>query len=285
MKEQVEFSQRLMDLLEEGLAIDVTNKEAMKIFRFHQGFGHFKNNNYQMAIEKFTEALKFDEKNLEMFMLRALCYMEVSFLDDAMIDLMESEALNNNECSLVNAEIRRLRQAICKNYVAKTNYDFLGVARTATDNEIALSFNSLAVLHQLNLGKSATEADKRNLIFKFRRVENAFAILSNKKYRKRYDKLLKRQEAEIECPSLRTCCVNIGKCYQCCYGATGNCIGESFKGIGSCLSKTSSGIVSCCCSEVGLQIMILWLSCCVIIVALITALILALLYWLFHLIF
>lgn len=279
-----------MNSIEEGLKIDVSNREVMKVFRFKQAIGNFMNKDYQKAIKNITEALKFDETNLDMFMLRALCYIAVSFLDDAMIDLLEADKLNDNECSKTSSEIMILRKKIGKIYVAKTNYDFLEVPRNATDTEIDLSFKSLSLLHQLNLSKAATEAEKRKLIFKFKRVENAFAIFSDKKFKKQYDKLLKKQEAEIECPSLRTCCINFSNCYQCFCGATGTCMGDSCKGFGSCMADSCKGIGSCIESSFkGLGRCIAWTCskevvtniCCFVGFSIIVAIVLFILYVVF----
>lgn len=271
-----------MNLIEEGLQLDETNREIMKVLRFKQGFGNFLNERYQTAIENFTEALNFDETNVEMFMLRALSYIAVFYLDDAMIDLLEAEKLSGNECRKTTSGIRFLRKGICKVYVSKTNYDFLDISRNATEAEIALSFKSLSLLHQVKLSKVQTDAEKRKQIFKYRRIENAYAILSNKNFKKQYDRHLKRQEIEIECPTLRACCTTIGNCYQCCCVVTGSCIGESFMGIGNCLYQSCNGITSCCCSETCLRIMCDTLKCCNIIVAIF---ILLIFFGIFYLIF
>ena len=257
------FKGHVMSLIEEGLQIDVNNREIMKILRFKQGVGNLMNELNQEAIVNFTEALMFDETNFEIFMFRAICYVNIFFFDDAIIDLLEVEKLNDNECSQITSEIKSLRKKIGQLYVPKTNYDFLEIPRTANETEIALAFRSLSLLNQLNLSNAKTEAEKRKIIFKFKRVENAFVILSDKKFKKQYDKLLKKQEAEIECPSLRTCCINFGNCYQFFCNSTGscvtssctgvgNCIGGSFEGIGSCFKKTFEGIGSCFCSDEGL---------------------------------
>lgn len=286
---EVEFTEDVRVLIEEGLKIDVTNREAMKVLRFKQGLGSFLNKNHQRAIEVFTEALKFDENNLAMFMLRALSYIAVCFFDDAMIDLLEVETLNEGSCSKTSKEIEHLRSNIGKVYVAKTNYDFLEISRNANENEIMLSYKTLTLLHQVNMSKAETEAEKRKLIFKFKRVENAFAILSRQEYKEQYDNLLKKQEEAIECPTLTTCCINIGIGYQCLCGATGNCIGTSFRGIGSCIGDSFKGIgsclktmftsfESCCCSQNGLKFIFKTLNLCNIIIAVIVFFVLYLIF-------
>lgn len=216
-----------------------------KTLLFHHGVAKFKNDLFRSAMKSFTEALKLDATNIELFMFRAKSYIELHFFDDAMIDLLEVEKLNDNGNTKIAMEIEALRRKIGKVYIAKTNYEILEVPRIAADREIAQSFKSLSLLHQVNLSKASTSAEKRKIVFKFKCVENAFAILSNSANKKKYDKFLKKQEATIECPTLTTCCVNIGNGYQCCCGGIGSCMHNSCTGFGSCLKNSCTGFGNC----------------------------------------
>lgn len=273
-----EFTTSVIRLIEDGLEIDPTNREITKTLRFQHGLASFKNDRFRTAIQDLTEALKLDETNIEMFMLRAKSYIEVHFFDDAMIDLLEADNLNTGKCQKVEKEIEVLRRNIGKVYIAQTYYDFLEVSRNATHLEIALSFKSLSLLNQVNLRKASTSAEQRNIIFKFKRIEKAFAIMSDVAIKKKYDKILKNQEASIECPTLTTCCVNIGNGYQCCCGGIGSCMNGTCSGVGNCMRGFGSCISESCCSESGLKLMCKSLNCCNILIAFV---ILAVLKWIF----
>lgn len=263
-------------LIAEGLAIDPTNREVTKILRFHQGLGHFKNERFQSAIDEFTQTLKHDQANVNLFMLRAKSYKELALHDDAIIDLKEADKLNELvPCRKVANEIEDLRKAIGSVYVSKTNYELLEVSRNATDIDMTVSFNSLTILYKVNLSKASTDAEKRKLEFFYRRVENAYAILSDKKIRAKYDKMLEKQEASIECPK---CCKDIGQSYVVCCTGCGGCVNglctgfsNCFKGIGVCISGS-------CCSEDGLNIICKSLNCANIIIAFIILFVLYLIF-------
>lgn len=238
----------------------------MKTLRLHQGFANYKNERFQAAIRDFTEALKIDQRDVKLFMLRAKCYKELAMHDDAIIDLMEADKLNKLAmCCKISSEIDDMRRQIGAAYISKTNYELLEVARSATDSDMVLSYNSLSLLYKVNLSKASTEAEKRNLEFKYKRVEHAFRILSDKRLKNKYDKQLNKHESSVECPTLRTCCNRIGNCYQCCCSGTGNCVGGSCTGVGNCLGAVCTGFGAClngcgdciansCCSEEGLRI-------------------------------
>jgi tetratricopeptide (TPR) repeat protein len=164
------------------------------MLRWYKGLTSFKNFNFISAIELFTDALKFDENNYKLFFFRAKCYVSMKLYYDAIIDLLEVEKLNNSE--KIAVEIKEMRREIGKNLVSQTNYGFLEIPRTATNHEIARSFASLKLLHKVNLGKASTEAEKRKIVFKFKRVEKAFAVLSDKKFKMQYDKQLADEEAQ-----------------------------------------------------------------------------------------
>lgn len=247
-------------MIADGLKVDPTNREVTKVLRIHQGIANYKNQRFQLAIADLTQALKLDNANLQLFLLRAKCYKTLVMHDDVIIDLMEAETLNKTSCKKISSEIREMRKSVGAVYIPKTNYNFLEVPHTATDNEIIRSYNSLSLLHRVNLNKAATEAEKRKLDFKYKRVENAFRILNDKRLKMNYDKLLEQQESSIECLTVRVCLENIARSYQCCCTGVGSCVGQACTGLGHCMSVT-------CCSETGLRIICKYLNCGNIIIA------------------
>jgi hypothetical protein len=282
------FTQTVSSAIDSGLKIDPNNREVTKVLRFYRGFANYKNNRFKEAIDDFTQALILDQTSLGLFMLRAKCFIQRALYDDAIIDLLEAEKLN--DCTQMASEIKDMRRKIGSLYIPKTNYEFLEVSRTATDNEIVLSFNSLTLLHKVNLSKAKTDAEKRMLEFKYKRVANAFAIVTDKKLKKKYDKILAKQEASIECPTVRICCASIGSCFTGCCSSTGSCFADLFGGVGNCCDSTFGGIGKCfsgfgeclgstVCSQEGCQIFCNSMRCGNIIVALI---IFGILFWIFH---
>lgn len=207
------FTTFVKKTISSGLKIDSTNKEIMKRLRYHKAVASFATDEFAIAIEDFTEALKFDEKNLLLFLFRAKAYVSLALYDDAIIDLLEVERLN--KCEKVSAAVEDMRRTVGQFYVSKSNYEFLEVPRTAIELEISLSFTSLKLLHKVNISKASTDAEKRKIEFKFKRVENAFAILSDKKFKKQYDKHLADEEAKLESAMRRR------ECYNNCFGCLG----------------------------------------------------------------
>ena len=61
-------------------------------------------------------------------------------------------------------------------------YDVLGISRNASDGDITKAFRSLARKYHPDKNPDDAEAEK-----KFKEVQEAFAILSNKDERRKYD--------------------------------------------------------------------------------------------------
>ena len=61
-------------------------------------------------------------------------------------------------------------------------YDVLGISRNASDGDITKAFRSLARKYHPDKNPDDEEAEK-----KFKEVQEAFAILSNKEERRKYD--------------------------------------------------------------------------------------------------
>lgn len=262
-----------MEAILSGLKIDPENREVAKTLRYFQGLGNFKNERFRSATENFTEALKLDENNINLFMLRAKSYANLTLHDEVIIDLMEAETLNKkDENRKISNEIKRMRKVVGSSYIPKTNYELLEVPRTAGDSEIILAYNSQSILYKVNLSKASTEAEKRKLTFFYRRIEISFQILSNKKTREKYDKILAAQESSIECPTVEAYCKSCGKCCTVCGSAFGNCLNGFFTGIGNCFTGLGKCISGSCCSSDGLAIICRSLNLCNILIAFIVLL-------------
>lgn len=231
------------------------------------------NKRFRKVVEAFNELLKLDQSNVDLFLIRAKSFKELALPDDAIVDLKEAEMLNNlSPCRKVKNEIEDLRKAIGVAYVPKTDYELLGVQRNATDSDLTVAFNSLTILYKVNLNKSSTEAEKRKLEFFYKRVERAFAVLRDKKLRSKYDKILEKQEASIECPSMN--CGDCGKCIQ--ISCTG--VGDCCTGFGNCFSGFGNCMVNTMCSETRLTIICGYLNCINIIIAFVVLFILHLIF-------
>lgn len=240
-------------MIAEGLVVDPTNQEVMRKLRAIQGYHRYVNSQHHDAIKAISEALLLDDRNVTLFMLRAKCYIALAFFDDAMIDLLEAERLNEVR-NAVWLEIEALRRKIGQVYLPQTNYDFLEVSRAASESEIQLSFKNLTLLHSVNIAKATTAAEKRKLEFKYKRVENAFVILTTPALRERYLAQLAKQEATIDCPSVDRCCQGVSNCYHGCCGGIGSCCGNCCAGVGRCFGASCDGVGGCCrgcCSGLG----------------------------------
>src|SRR6516225_5991070 len=66
----------------------------------------------------------------------------------------------------------------------KDYYAILGVARTATDQEIKKAFRSLARTYHPDVAKDKTTAEE-----KFKEINEAYEVLGNPENRKKYDEL------------------------------------------------------------------------------------------------
>ena len=197
------------------MKIDPRNKEVMKKLFFYKGKMSFELEMDRAALEAFTEALKLDEENVEIFMYRAKCFFKLSIFDDVVIDLLEVDRLDKHNVHYQQKQ--ELRKLVGKFYIPKTNYDFLEIQKLATVQQISQSFASLKLLNKINMAKAVTVADKRKLEFKFRRIENAHKILSDQKLKQKYDKQLMRDEASLESAEQRRecwgdCNVHLGSC-------------------------------------------------------------------------
>lgn len=187
----------VLRLINEGLKIDPANREIRKVLLFRRGEVNFDTKRYPAAIKDLTDAMKFDTKNADAFMLRAKSFVLVSQFEDAIIDLMEVERMGKT--GRFYAEIECLRKRIGKAFVPKNNYKLLEVSRNATREEIVCSFKSLSMLYQVDLEKTETDAEKRKVKFLFKRIEYAYAILSDRTLKQKYDRYLKEQDKSFKC--------------------------------------------------------------------------------------
>eukprot|EP01017_Pseudomicrothorax_dubius_P035733 TRINITY_DN5050_c0_g2_i1.p1 TRINITY_DN5050_c0_g2~~TRINITY_DN5050_c0_g2_i1.p1 ORF type:complete len:466 (+),score=142.45 TRINITY_DN5050_c0_g2_i1:345-1742(+) len=215
-------------MFQEALRVDPDHKKSMNAFKTmkkvedlkEKGNNAFKNNEYDQAIEFYSQAIDLDKdnKNVVAILLanRAAAYVKKDQDNEAMKDLKQSIELNDNyakafirkgevhmrrnepEDALRDFErargidphaadfgrlIKEAKQAV-KMAKRKDYYKILGVEKSASLDEVKRAYKKLALKHHpdKNPPEMREEAEK-----KFKEVAEAYAVLSDDQKRRRYD--------------------------------------------------------------------------------------------------
>uniref|UniRef100_A0A8I3NH77 DnaJ homolog subfamily C member 7 n=2 Tax=Canis lupus familiaris TaxID=9615 RepID=A0A8I3NH77_CANLF len=168
----------------EKACIACRNAKALKAKK-EDGNKAFKEGNYKLAYELYTEALGIDPNNIK---TNAKLYCNRgtvnSKYEEAVRDyekVYQTEKTKEHKQLLKNAQLE-LKKSKRKDY-----YKILGVDKNASEDEIKKAYRKRALMHHPDRHSGASAEVQKEEEKKFKEVGEAFTILSDPKKKTRYD--------------------------------------------------------------------------------------------------
>ncbi|XP_024288930.1 dnaJ homolog subfamily C member 7 isoform X1 [Oncorhynchus tshawytscha] len=172
------------ELYSEALTIDPNNiKTNAKLF-CNRGTVGSKLKKIDQAIEDCTKAVKLDETYIKAYLRRAQCYMDKEEYDEAVRDY---EKVYQTEKTKEHKHLLKNAQLELKKSKRKDYYKVLGVDKNATEDEIKKAYRKRALMHHPDRHSSASAEIQKEEEKKFKEVGEAFTVLSDPKKKSRYD--------------------------------------------------------------------------------------------------
>jgi len=171
-------------LYTEALTIDPLNKSTNSKIYCNRATVNFKLKKFDDCIEDCTKAIDNDPTYLKAYLRRAKCYMDTEKYDEAVRDYEKITKIDHNH------EYRRLLKDAkleLKKSKRKDYYKILGVTKSADDIELKKAYRKEALKHHPDRHSSADEATVKAAETKFKDVNEAYSILTDKVKRQRYD--------------------------------------------------------------------------------------------------
>lgn len=129
--------QEALNLYNEALTIDKTNKKVNAKLYFNKATVCSKLNQTKQAAEACTAALELDENYIKALLRRAKCYTELGEYEDAVKDY---ERLYKIDKSKENKQLLHEAKITLKKSKRKDYYKILGLDKTASDDDIKKAY-------------------------------------------------------------------------------------------------------------------------------------------------
>uniref|UniRef100_A0A8V5GTB1 Uncharacterized protein n=1 Tax=Melopsittacus undulatus TaxID=13146 RepID=A0A8V5GTB1_MELUD len=179
----------------EKACIACRNAKALKAKK-EDGNKAFKDGNYKLAYELYTEALGIDPNNIKtnakLYCNRGTVNSKLRKLEEAIDDCTNAVKLDD---TYIKAYLRRAQhkqllknaQVELKKSKRKDYYKILGVDKNASEDEIKKAYRKRALMHHPDRHSGASAEVQKEEEKKFKEVGEAFTILSDPKKKARYD--------------------------------------------------------------------------------------------------
>ncbi|XP_061447030.1 dnaJ homolog subfamily C member 7 isoform X2 [Rhineura floridana] len=172
------------DLYTEALAIDPNNRKTNAKLYCNRGTVNAKLRKLDEAIEDCTSAIKLDDTYIKAYLRRAQCYMDTEQYEDAVRDY---EKVYQTEKTKEHKQLLKNAQLELKKSKRKDYYKILGVDKNASEDEIKKAYRKRALMHHPDRHSGASAEVQKEEEKKFKEVGEAFTILSDPKKKARYD--------------------------------------------------------------------------------------------------
>ncbi|XP_037596163.1 dnaJ homolog subfamily C member 7-like [Cebus imitator] len=172
------------ELYTEALGIDPNNIKTNAKLYCNQGTANSKLRKPDDAIEDFTNAVKLDNTYIKAYLRRAQCYMDTEQYEEAVHDY---EKMYHKEKTKEHKQLLKNAQLELKKSWRKDSYRILGVDKNAFEDEIKKAYQKWAFMYHPDQHSGASAEEKKEEEKKFKEVGEAFTILSDPKKKTRYD--------------------------------------------------------------------------------------------------
>ena len=174
--------QMAYDTYTEALTIDSSNFFANSRLSCNRAAVLLKLGKFDEAIEDFSLAIEADETYIKAYQLRAKCYLESENYEEALKDAEKAFSMDRSRENHQLLKDAKLALATSKDY-----YKVLGVPRKAGEDEIKKAFRKLAKVHHPDRHSNATHKKRKEHEKKFKVIGEAYSVLSDPKKKERYD--------------------------------------------------------------------------------------------------
>ncbi|XP_036612997.1 dnaJ homolog subfamily C member 7 [Trichosurus vulpecula] len=172
------------DLYTEALGIDPNNIKTNAKLYCNRGTVNAKLRKLDDAIEDCTNAVKLDDTYIKAYLRRAQCYMDTEQYEEAVRDY---EKVYQTEKTKEHKQLLKNAQLELKKSKRKDYYKILGVDKNASEDEIKKAYRKRALMHHPDRHSGASAEVQKEEEKKFKEVGEAFTILSDPKKKTRYD--------------------------------------------------------------------------------------------------
>ncbi|KAB0383585.1 hypothetical protein FD755_005502 [Muntiacus reevesi] len=162
------------ELYTEALGIDPNNIKTDAKLYCNRGMVNSKLRKLDDAIEDCTNAVKLDDTYIKAYLRRAQCYLDTEQYEEAVRDY---EKVYQTEKTKEHKQLLKNAQLELKKSKRKDYYKILGVDKNASEDEIKKAYRKRALMHHPDLHSGASAEE----------VGEAFTILSDPKKKSRYD--------------------------------------------------------------------------------------------------
>ncbi|KAI2583001.1 DnaJ heat shock protein family (Hsp40) member C7 [Homo sapiens] len=172
------------ELYTEALGIDPNNIKTNAKLYCNRGTVNSKLRKLDDAIEDCTNAVKLDDTYIKAYLRRAQCYMDTEQYEEAVRDY---EKVYQTEKTKEHKQLLKNAQLELKKSKRKDYYKILGVDKNASEDEIKKAYRKRALMHHPDRHSGASAEVQKEEEKKFKEVGEAFTILSDPKKKTRYD--------------------------------------------------------------------------------------------------
>uniref|UniRef100_A0A8D0LLE8 DnaJ homolog subfamily C member 7 n=1 Tax=Sus scrofa TaxID=9823 RepID=A0A8D0LLE8_PIG len=172
------------ELYTEALGIDPNNIKTNAKLYCNRGTVNSKLRKLDDAIEDCTHAVKLDDTYIKAYLRRAQCYMDTEQYEEAVRDY---EKVYQTEKTKEHKQLLKNAQLELKKSKRKDYYKILGVDKNASEDEIKKAYRKRALMHHPDRHSGASAEVQKEEEKKFKEVGEAFTILSDPKKKTRYD--------------------------------------------------------------------------------------------------
>ncbi|XP_014663206.1 PREDICTED: dnaJ homolog subfamily C member 7-like [Priapulus caudatus] len=176
---------RAHDLYSEALNIDPNNKSTNSKLHCNRAAVLAKLRRIDEAITECTKAIELDDKYEKAYLRRGKCYLDTEHYEEAARDYEKLSKIDQR-----NREYKKLykeAQLELKKSKRKDYYKILGVDKNASDDDIKKAYKKSALVHHPDRHSNASPEEKGEQEKKFKEVGEAYAVLSDKQKKARYD--------------------------------------------------------------------------------------------------
>jgi len=169
----------------EALAIDPHNKPTNAKLYNNRAMVLDKLKRLEESADDCTKAIELDENYQKAYLRRAKTLQRLERHDEAVRDfekLCQMDRGNREYKALLRDAKIELKKSKRKDY-----YKILGIAKDANDDEIKKGYRKRALVHHPDRHTQADEAERKEEERKFKEVNEAYSVLSDKNKRARYD--------------------------------------------------------------------------------------------------
>jgi len=169
----------------EALEIDPHNKPTNAKLYNNRAMVNAKLKRLEASAEDCSKAIELDENYQKAYLRRFRTYQELGQHEEAVRDvekLCQMDRGNREYKQLLRDAKVELKKSKRKDY-----YKVLGVGKDATDEEIKKGYRKRALVHHPDRHTQAEEAERKEEEKKFKEVNEAYSVLSDKSKRARYD--------------------------------------------------------------------------------------------------